>query len=296
MENTVQESIKRIQAHLENEEFNEGLTILEELKSSPEIEDLQHQLEQARNNKIDTLLKRVDEAKNNEDWDLANSLIQEALALDGKDERIQAKIKLLTESSDTAKINEEITEKKQRAKSLIEKGEKTKDDLDTAIDILEKIILHSDDIETQQLLDKAINDRKEFLKSQGQVATLEQAEEHEEALRSVNDLIERGWREFEGRDIFKYRGELENRAKDFAEEKAGNYLTDAEKVWENDPKLALKYIMKGLELPYVPANRRRNLEDLKLKAEHSNEKYIEAEKKVQEALEHMYKTAGSSNS
>lgn len=290
MEKSIQESMKSAQAHLEKEEFNEGLAILNELPFSPVIEDLRRKIEQARRDKINSLLNNFETELNNQNWNLAAEIIQAAQTLDGKDDRVQAAITRLTELSKKTMDDEEIAEKKHRAKLLLDKSEKTIADLETAIHLLDEIISHNEgDIEAKDLYDKAQRARSEFLRSQGQVATLEQAEEYEEALKQIRDLIQRGWREFDGKDIFEYRGELENKAQDFAEQKAGKYLSQANDVLENDPKLALRYIERGLELPFIPAKRRQDLEDLKIKAERANEKFIKVDKIVQEALELMNK-------
>jgi len=285
----IQEAIKSARAHLENKEFNEGLAILQELTGTgvPEIEDLYQQIIRAKNREIEDLLQKAEEARNGRTWEAARDLIQQAQALDGTDERVRAAAMLLTRTADTGKISEELAEKKFRAKALYDRKEKNLADLDRAITLLDEVLSKAPgDFEAEDLLSKVKSTRSAFLRSQGQVATLEQAEAFVDALKLINDMIDRGEQpEFQGRSIFEYKAELEKKAEAFAEEKAGKYLDLATKELQSDPKLALRYINLALTLPFIPKKRREDLDDLKPKAELLNEKQEKVENLVREAAQ-----------
>jgi hypothetical protein len=289
MDRLSQEVLNRVRLHLQNHEFNEGLAILEECpEDEPQIEFMRQQLEQAKIRKIDALLKDFEEAFEGKDWQRASKLLQKAQDLDTRDSKVRAAGERFHAAHVSAEKNEEFGRKMQMAKGLLNRTGKTIEDIDTAVRLLEEVVsLESGNIEADSLLNEAQRTRADFLKSIGQVATLEQAGEFEAALKEINDLIARGITEYQGKNIYEVRAQLEKKAREFADQKAAKYLEKAEAELDENPKLALKYIETGLDLPAIPKTRRDAFNELKMKAEVVLEKFEKVEDQVQKARELM---------
>lgn len=289
MNRSIQEVLNRARLHLQNKEFSEGLCILDECSDDvPQVEFLRQELEQARIKEIDALLEEFEEAFERKEWQNASNLLRKAQNLDNNDSKVRAAEERFRVKFITAEKEEVFGRKMQSAKTLLKRPGKTIEDIDTAVRLLEEVVsLEPDSIEADSLLNEAQSIRAEFLKSIGQVATLEQAGEFEDALKEVNDLIARGLTEYEGRNIYEVRGQLEKKAQEFADRKAGKYLKKAEDELEGNPKLALKYIEIALALPAIPKSRRDALNELKIKAEVTLEKFEKVEAQVQKARDLM---------
>ncbi len=289
MEQSLQEVLSQVRLHLHEKRFNEGLAILEECPEDiPQVEFMRQQLEQARIKEIDALLKDFEDAFKRKDWPGAFDLLRRAKNLDSQDGKVRAAEELLQRTYVAAEKDEEFGRKMQSAKALLKRPGKTTEDIDTAVRLLEEVVSKEPgNIEADSLLNEAQQIRADFLKSIGQVATLEQAGEFEDALKEINDLIARGLTEYHRQNIYDVRGQLEKKAREFADQKAARYFEKAEKELEENPKLALKYINIGLGLPAIPKTRRDALSELKLKAEAALEKFEKVEEQVQEARELM---------
>ena len=91
------ETIKLAHAHADQGEFNEALALLEELlKELPatekeEVENLKYFFEVKRAQHLDELYKKASQAQDQEDWELALQLVDEAREFDrdGEDVRFQ---------------------------------------------------------------------------------------------------------------------------------------------------------------------------------------------------------------
>jgi len=289
MERSIQEVINQARLHLQHKQFNEGLAILEACPDDvPLIELMREEIERAKIKEIDTLLKDFEEAFKLKDWQGAFELLRKAQNLDSQDSKVRAAEELLQKAHAAAEKEEAFGRKMQSAKALLNRAGKTIEDIDTAVRLLEEVVSREpNNLEADSLLNEAHRIRADFLKSIGQVATLEQAGEFEDALKEINDLIARGLTEYEGKNIFEVRGQLERKAYDFADQKAAKYLKKAEEELEESPKLALKYIETGLGLPAIPKARRDALNELKMKAEVILETYEKVENQVQNARELM---------
>ncbi|NIM16364.1 MAG: hypothetical protein GTO45_30575 [Candidatus Aminicenantes bacterium] len=289
MDRSLQEVLNRARLHLQNKEFNEGLCILEGCPDEvPQIEFMRQQIEQAKIKEIDALLKDFENAFERKDWPGAFTLLRKAQNLDSRDSKVRAAEERLQMEYVSAEKDEEFSRKTQSAKTLLNRAGKTIEDIDTAVRLLEEVVsLEPANIEADSLLNEAQITRADFLKSIGQVATLEQAGEFEDALKEINDLIARGLTEYEGKNIYEVRGQLERKAQEFADQKAAKYLKKAEDELDGNPKLALKYIEIGLALPAIPKTRRDALNELKIKAEVTLEQFEKVENQVEEARELM---------
>ncbi len=273
---------------LERREYNEALAVLHKLPADDEqIRTLMFVFEQKRNQHRDRLVDQAEAARDRGDWRAAQRLITQARDLDpeGQDVRIRRLAEDITRRGAEHSAAGELERKKQRAQRLLELESKRLEDLETAIRLLQEAVsLNAEDFPSRSLLAKAQELRSEFLASQGQIATLEEAGEFEDALARVRDLIQRGWREFKGEEIFQYQAHLEAQAREFAENKAGKYLSMAAEALDSDPALALLHIEQGLNLPFVPRERLEDLENLRLKAQRARTHHEEVEQTVQEAL------------
>jgi hypothetical protein len=281
----IQETLSQAKTYLESKEFNEGLAVLENLPEDiPQIELIRQELEQAKIKEIDSILEKVETAREQKDWKLAFDLIREAQALDSEDNKVRAAVDLLQKAFIADQHKEDANKKKQSAKILLNRAGKSIEDIDTAIRLLEEVVsIESADLEAEGLLNESQHVRSEFLKSQGKIATLEQAGEFEEALKEIKNLIAQGYTEFEGKNIFEVSAKLEKKAQEFADEKAGKYLKKAEDELEKNPKLAMNYIEMALGLPALQKPRRDALNELKIKVEQTLEKYKQVEGEVKES-------------
>jgi len=289
MDRSFQEIINRARQHLQNREFNEGLAILEECPEEvPQAEFMREQIQQAKIKEIDALLKAFEETFERREWQGAYNLLRRAVNLDSRDGKVRAASERFNTAYASAKKGEESGKKIQSAKALLNRAGKTIADIDKAVGLLEEIASReSGNIEADSLLNDAHRVRTEFLSSIGQVATLEQAGQFDDALKEIDDLIARGLTEYVGKDIFTVRGRLERTAQEFADQKAAKYLKKAEDELAENPKLSLKYIGIGLALPTIPKERRDALNDLKIKAEVVLEKFEKVEEQVQKARDLM---------
>jgi len=212
-------------------------------------------------------------------------LLHNAQSLDSEDSKVRSVTDQLHKSFIEYENEEEVNKKKQRARDLLCRT-KSIESVDVAIKILEEVFsIRPGDLDAASLLDEAQKLRSEFLQSMGQVATLEQAGQYEEAIKEINDLIARGFYEYDGHDIFELRSELEKKQREFTDQKAEKYYNKAEAEVDNNPKLALSYIEKGLSLLAMPKVRRDALEDLKIKVELAIEQNILIEKKVRKMVD-----------
>jgi len=295
------EILKLAHAHAERREFNEALALLDELleelpeSEREEIEHLKYFFDVQRSQHLDELHKKASQARDEGDWEIATELIDEARALDPEGEYKGFKELAEQVSQRAREVGEETrSKKKQLVKNLLETT-RTIEDIDAAIKLLEELIAkQQDDLEIRSLLDSAQERRRTLLAKVGQIATFEEGEQYEEALKEVNSLIQQGIRELpdvdtdQQLDIYEYRSSLEIKAKVFAEKKAGKYLGQADSALnENKPELALTYIRKALDLPSLPKEREDDLNDLQIKAEHAKEEQEELEATVGEAVDLM---------
>jgi len=285
MDKKLQEILDKANEHLKNKKFDEGLAILKEWSDEiPEIENIRNKLDQEKLKEIDIILNELEKACAQKEWNVAFDLLKKAQDLDSKDSKVRSAADMLHKASAEYESESEFDKKKQRAKNLLSRTGKVLKDVDTAIKLMEEVISKKPgDLDAESLLNEAQGLRSVFLQGMGQVTTFQQAEQYEEAIREINDLIARGFKEFEGKDIFKFRGELEKKQREFADQKAEKYFNKAEAEVGNNPKLALSYIEKGLSLHAIPKPRRDALEDLKIKAEDAVIKYKEIEELIKKA-------------
>lgn len=287
----IKEVSLRAKAHLHKKEFNEGLAVLEDLPDGiPDSDYLRQELEQGKLKEIDILLKQVEDALLRKDIQAASEFLRKAQALDNNDSRVRSAAERMQNALTAEKYLKESDTRKQRARNLLTKSAKTLEDLDAAIRILQEITAATPgDFDAGALLTDAQKMRADFLRSKGQVATLEQAGEFEDALKEINDMIQRGFTEIDHESIYDSKAQLEKKNKDFAEEKAAKYFKMAEDALDknNNPYLAARYIETGLSLPWIPKTRRDAFEDLKKRVEVSLEKHKDAEKLVREARDLM---------
>jgi len=287
------EIIKLAHSHVDRGEFNEALALLEELLEElpeaehEEVESLKYFFEVKRAQHLDELHGKAEQARDQGGWDLALKLVDEAREIDreGKDERFSllARHVLLLRSREEEEGAR--AKKKQRVRNLLDTI-RSLADVDVAIKHLEEMVAkEEDDPEILNLLDSAKELRREFLARMGQITTLEEGEQFEDAIREVNNLIQQGWREFEGQDIYEYRSSLEAKAISFADQKASKYLVEAQKaLTEQKPELALSLVQKGLDLPFVPQKRKEDLNDFQLRAEQARKDLERLEATVQQAV------------
>ncbi len=299
MDRPQQDILTRLKSHWQNKEFNEGLAILEEYpEDNKETAYLRQKFADAKIKEIDAILNDFEDALKRKDRDAAANLLGKAKNLDDRDARVRAAQERLQNALLIAEQETQLSGKKKRAGDLLKSPGSIKD-IDTAVRLLEETAAASPgEIDAESLLKDAQRKRGDFLKEMGLVATLDQAEEYEEALTKLNDLIQRGRREFiddKGNryDIFEYRSLLEKRVQNFADQKAAQYLKKAEGALEQEqnPRLALKYIETGLGLPGIPKNRRDALNDLKIKADQDLEEFIKVEAQVEKAHSFMNEQA-----
>ncbi len=293
MKKSLQDALTQARTCLENSEYNLGLEVLEEWPDhNPEVEHIRRGLEQARVRRIENILKDVEQCRRQKEWPMAFQLIREAQTLDDRDEKVRSSARRLRDDFAAERREEEVNKNKQAAKKLLDRSQRSREDLETAIRILEELIsIHPGELDAESMLNDAQRQRTLFLKSIGEVATLEQAEQYQEALKKVNNLIARGLTEHEGQNVFDLRSRLERSSREHTENKAAKYLEKAEAALEkdNNPKLSLRYIDLGLSLPGISKDRRDAFSDLKIKVEQAAESLEEAEKHVRGAQEHLEK-------
>ena len=280
------------QALLKKEEFNEALSLLEEAPESPDVADLRTRIERKRSEKIDRVVSMVNETIENNQWEEARELVARLQSLDPTDGRAKAVAKKVSHEEERYREENEHKHKLEQATSILAKSSKDLKDIENAIRYLEEAAARRlNDPEVEALLTRAHRFRGEVLESQGLVATLEQAGEYEEALKKIDNLIQKGMSTYEDvkgrRDIFEAKTQLEVKVREFAESKAAKQHALAADVMEKDPHLAMEYIEKGLGLPYIPKNRREALENLKLEAKRAIQNLEDAESQVREGLRLM---------
>ena len=287
MNKSLQETLNHARTYLAKKEFIEGFAVLEGWSDDiPEIELMRQEIEDARIAEIDTLLKDAEEAQRSKEWQVALDLIGKAEALDGSDSKVRSAAERLRDIFTSEQKGEEVDKKMASAKALLERPGKSIEDLDTAVRLLEEVISgRKGEFEAESLLNDAQRMRGEFLKSIGQIATLEQTGEFEEALKEVNDLIQRNLSEISGKNIYEVRSQLEKKVREFAEQKAAKYLKKAEDALkqDNNPRLAMRYIDTGLALPGIPKVRRDAFNDLKEEVILAVEKFKEVDEEVKKA-------------
>ncbi|MGD2087137.1 MAG: hypothetical protein PVH61_13220 [Candidatus Aminicenantes bacterium] len=285
IDKSLQEKITRAESYLQANEYNEGLAILENCSNDiPEVASLRQSLELAKRKKIDTLLAEIESTANQKNWQKAFDLAARVQQLDSEDSKVRSAVERLRSAFASERHEQEFNKKKHRAQALLKRSGKSIHDIETAIRLLEEVVSgEPGELDAASMLDDANRLRSDFLRSKGIIATLEQAEQFEEALEKIHDLIQRGFSQYEGENIFDYRSQLEKKARIFADQKAANLLKKAEDELDNDPKLALHYIDKGLALPALPKTREDAFNELKLKVKHAIEKYEKVEKLVQQA-------------
>ena len=289
MEQSIQEVINQARLHLQQKEFNEGLAILEACPDDvPLIELMREEIERARIKEIDALLKDFEDTFERKDWQSSFNLLRKVKNLDSQDSKVRAAEERLQKAHAAAEKEEAFGRKTQSAKALLNRAGKTIEDIDTAVRLLEEVVSREpNNLEADSLLNEAQRIRVDFLESIGQVATLEQSGEFEDALKEINDLIARGLTEYERKNIYEVRGQLERKAQEFADQKAAKYLEKAEDELEENPKLAMKYIEIVMGLPAIPKARRDALSELKMKADVILETFEKVEAQVQKARELM---------
>ena len=287
MDKSLQEALNRAKTYLVKKEFNEGLAVLEDWSDEiPEVELMRQRIEQAKIKEIDSILREIEEARVQNDQQAAFDLIRKAESLDSSDSRVRSAMERMRNAFTAERHEEKVLQKKQSAAALLKRPGKSLEDLDKAIHLLEEVTSDEPgDIDAESLLTEAQQVRSEFLKSKGQIATLEQAGEFEAALKEINDLIARGFNELDGKNIYEVRSQLEKKAREFAEQKAAKYLKKAEDALkeDNNPQLAMRYIDMGLSLPGIPKTRRDAFNDLKIGVEQAIERFKEVDRQVQEA-------------
>jgi tetratricopeptide (TPR) repeat protein len=291
MDKSLQETLNRVRSYLANKEFNEGLTVLENLPEDlPEVKHMCSELEQAKLKEIDLILKEVEKAQIRKDWQAAFDFIRRAQNLDSRDNKVRSAAEQVRNAFVTEKHTEESGTLKQRARSLLNRTGKTIQDIEAAIRLLEEVITRvPGDLDGESLLTEAQQVRSEFLKIKGQIATLELAEKFEEALNEIKNLIVRGFIELDGENIFYVQSQLEKKAREFADQKAAKYLKKAEDALRenNNPQLAMRYIDMGLSLPVISKLHRDAFNELKLEVEIAHDKFKEVDQQVKEACSLM---------
>jgi hypothetical protein len=289
MDQQLKEIKKHVQLAINKKEFNEGLAILENFPDDfHEIEILRQEIEDRRTQEVDLLLRNYEEAFKQKDWAKAEPLIQKAKELNSQDSKVRAAEQLFQQAKYTFRKEEKLFENIHTAQKLLMKKVKTIGDIDRAISLLEEVASNEpDNLDADSLLNKAHQMRSEYLQSIGQVATLEQAEDFEEALKEIKNSIAKGYAEHNGENIFDVRGRLEKQVQEFADQKAAKYLKKAEEELKENPRLSMKYIEIGLGLPSIPKIRREALEEVKIKVELTLEKYQKVEEQIKKASELM---------
>ncbi|MCP4347522.1 MAG: hypothetical protein GY795_18620 [Desulfobacterales bacterium] len=284
--------LKKVNDHLKMEEYNEGLSILETLPQFPETDDLKNKFQTQKYSKIQKVLENAKESMANKHWKDAENLINQAKALDEDDKEVKAIASKYSHEYQDYLKSEGLRKDLQTARDILNREMAGLKDAENAIGLLESADAKKPgDPEIQDMLVKAKKWRKEFLRKRGLVATLEQLGKYDEALKEIDNLIERGETvykdNFGERDIEEYRADLEIKVRDFSDEKANKRLQSASKAIANDPKLALKHINEGLNLPFVPNERKEDMEDLKLEVERSIEELEKTEAEINEGLTAM---------
>ncbi len=292
---SLQKILNMAMSYLHKKEFNEALAFLGDCPDDiPEIEHMLQEFVKAKKKEINTLLKEAENAQHRKDLPTACQFLRRALTLDDRDDKVRAAQECLRNALVNAEHEEQLSGKKKRAGDLL-KNPSSISDIDTAIRLLEETVAASPgEIEAESLLKDAQRKRGDFLKEIGLVSTLEQAEEYEEALTKLNDLINWGRREYiddKGNrcDIFEYRSQLERKVENFSDQKAAKYLKKAEDALDQgrNPRLSLKYIETGLGLPGIPKNRRDAFCELKMRVELDLEELREVEIIIKEACNLM---------
>jgi tetratricopeptide (TPR) repeat protein len=291
MDKSLQEALNRAKAYLVKKEFNEGLAVLEDWSGEiPQVELMRQRIEQAKIKEIDLILKEVEKARRRKNWQAAFDFIRRAQHIDSSDNKFRSAAERLRNAFAAEKHTEEDDSRKQSARVLLNRKEKTLEDIENAIRLLEEVIVREPgDIDAESLLTEAQQVRSAFLKSKGQIATLEQAGEFEAALREIKDLICLGFTELDGKDIYKVQIRLEKKAMEFADQKAAKYLKKAkDALRKNDnPPLAMRYIDMGLSLPFILKRHRDAFNELKLEVEIAHNKFKEVDQQVKEACSLM---------
>ncbi len=286
MDKSLQETLNRARSYLEKKEFDEGLAFLESWSDDiPEIELMRRELEQAKIEEIDAILKDTAESQLREEWQTAFGLIRKAETLDSDDSKVRSAAERLRDAFVSERKREEVNKKIESAKALLERPGSI-DELDIAVRLLEEVISgQPGEFDAESLLNDAQRMRSEFLRRVGQIATLEQTGEFEEALKEVKYLIMCNFSELDGENIYDVMGQLEMKVREFTEQKAAKYLKKAEDALtkDNNPQLAMRYIDTGLSLPAIPKIRKDAFTDLKVEVEIANDKFTEVDHQVKEA-------------
>ncbi|MCP4347525.1 MAG: TIR domain-containing protein [Desulfobacterales bacterium] len=285
----IKKILDKVRIHLDLEEFNEGLSILETLPQSPETDELKNQLQTKKHVKIQKLLEDTLEFMANNLWRNAENLINQAKTLDEEDKAVKAIVSRYTREYQDYLKSKKLRNDLQTAKLILDKEVRNLKDIEKAIDLLESA--GAEEIgnpEIHNMLDKAKKLRREILRKIGVIETYEQVGKYEEALEEIESLIERGETLYKERDIEEYRADLQAKVWKFSERKAKRRLESALDTLPEDPRLALKHIDKGLDLTFIPKELKEDLEDIKLKVEQAIEDLEKAEAEINLGLKAMY--------
>ncbi|CAM2064786.1 hypothetical protein SCOR_05395 [Sulfidibacter corallicola] len=289
----VQEPLVQADDLLAKGQFHEARTALEDLPDSPEKRDLEQRLAKAVNRSLREIMDRFRDTIAAGDFQTARSCIDQARFLAPRDTEVQAAAADLYEREVAHRRHKAWAEKRDHAVTLLDHGAKSLENVEQARQLLEEL---STDPESGpqigELLERANAERAQIKKMLGQLATLDEAKRFTDALRMVDQMIERQLTEITDsdgntHDIYAYRGKLEGRAADVAEQKAGDKIEKARQCEKENPHLALTYIQKALELPYLPDKKIDQLQSIKDRLDLAIHERERVNDRMQEALRLM---------
>ena len=278
---------EQARTHLEAGEFHDAVKALEEMLQLAQgtAEDRQrlNQALRGRDKQIDALLSEAVEAYQRSDWDTVDKNAREILTYDPGHQTARGYLASLTRERELSRQHSEVEQKVRMARSAMEEQEP--EAYQKAIRLLrEAHDAFPDDASIQQLLERAEKERAELLTRLGQVTTLMQAEQFDDALETIKDLIDQGVRRYEGRDIFEVQVDLERQIRNFSDAKATQYFEDAEQSLAASPETAVQKLKDAMALPMLSEERQKQLQAFLEEAQRQVDNRREAERLGDEAL------------